>query len=212
MILKLGGKQETPVISVSDGGLITATAGDKSATYQLPVQAAQTITPGTASKTIAKGKFLTGTQTIAGDADLIAANIASGVNIFGVAGSLGGGGASKAIRVTGSGTETLTVSGPVDELGYLLGCNLIIMQCLGGNYGVYAAMFSVPKVTHVNSITSTKFNVMITYNSNYDALRTMTNDIESVFVTSNGSVVTLTITSSDTIFDDNYIIVGALLE
>lgn len=47
---------------------------------------AQTYTPGTAAQTIASGQYLTGTQTIAGDADLISANIKSGVNIFGVAG------------------------------------------------------------------------------------------------------------------------------
>lgn len=53
-------------------------------------QAAQTITPGTSNKTIAAGKYLTGTQTITGDADLVAGNIKKGVNIFGVAGSFEG--------------------------------------------------------------------------------------------------------------------------
>ena len=89
--------QATPSISVSTSGLITASAtqsagyvsaGTKSATKQLTVQAAQTITPGTANKTIASGRYLTGTQTIKGDANLVAANIKSGVSIFGVAGSL----------------------------------------------------------------------------------------------------------------------------
>jgi hypothetical protein len=62
-------------------------AGTKSATKQLSVQAAQTITPGTSNKTITSGKYLTGTQTIVGDADLIPANIKKGVNIFGVNGT-----------------------------------------------------------------------------------------------------------------------------
>ena len=94
--------QATPSISVSSGGLITASAtqsagyvaaGTKSATRQLTVQAAQTITPGTANKTIASGRYLTGTQTIKGDANLVAANIVKGVSIFGVAGTaeMGGG-------------------------------------------------------------------------------------------------------------------------
>lgn len=91
--------QATPTISVSSAGLITASAtqtagyvsaGTKSATQQLTVQGAQTITPGTANKTIASGRYLTGTQTIAGDADLKSANIKKGVNIFGVAGSYEG--------------------------------------------------------------------------------------------------------------------------
>ena len=89
--------QTTPSISVSTVGLITASAtqsagyvssGTKSATKQLTTQAAQTITPGTANKTIASGKYLTGTQTIKGDSNLVASNIKSGVSIFGVAGTL----------------------------------------------------------------------------------------------------------------------------
>lgn len=92
--------QATPSISVSSGGLITASAtqsagyvteGTKSATKQLTVQAAQTITPGTSNKTIASGRYLTGTQTIKGDANLKAANIAKGVSIFGVTGTHEGG-------------------------------------------------------------------------------------------------------------------------
>ncbi len=98
--------QATPSISVSSAGLITASAtqtagyvaaGTKSATKQLTTQGAQTITPGTADKTIASGRYLTGTQTIKGDPNLVAGNIKSGASIFGVAGSFegdGGGGAS----------------------------------------------------------------------------------------------------------------------
>lgn len=89
--------QATPSISVSSGGLITASAtqeagkvasGTKSATKQLTVQAAQTITPGTENKTLASGLYLTGAQTITGDANLIAENIRSGVSIFDVLGTL----------------------------------------------------------------------------------------------------------------------------
>lgn len=89
-------EQATPAISVSSGGLITATAqqaagyvpaGSKSAAQQLAVQGAQTITPGTADKTIAEGRYLTGAQTIKGDSNLVAGNIKSGVSIFGVVGT-----------------------------------------------------------------------------------------------------------------------------
>lgn len=76
----------------------TATAGnilkDKTAyvngtklTGTIPSKAASTITPTTSNQTIAAGQYLSGAQTIAGDADLKAANIKKGVNIFGVAGS-----------------------------------------------------------------------------------------------------------------------------
>ena len=88
--------QATPSITVSSAGLITAkstqsagyvSSGTKSATKQLTTQGAQTITPGTSNKTISSGRYLTGTQTIKGDANLVAANIKKGVSIFGVAGS-----------------------------------------------------------------------------------------------------------------------------
>lgn len=105
--------QATPSISVDSAGKITASAtqtagyvaaGTKSATKQLTAQAAQTITPGTADKTIASGQYLTGTQTIKGDANLVAGNIKSGVSIFGVAGSYEGSGGS-----SGGAVETCTV-------------------------------------------------------------------------------------------------------
>lgn len=54
----------------------------------IPSKAAATYTPSTSNQTIAAGQYLSGTQTIAGDADLVAANIKSGKNIFGVAGSV----------------------------------------------------------------------------------------------------------------------------
>ena len=47
---------------------------------------AQTITPGTSNKTLNAG-YYSGDITVAGDADLVAANIVSGKNIFNVAGS-----------------------------------------------------------------------------------------------------------------------------
>ena len=56
----------------------------------IPIKAAATITPGTAAQTIAAGQYLSGGQTIQGDANLLAENIKSGVSIFGVAGSLTG--------------------------------------------------------------------------------------------------------------------------
>lgn len=120
--------QATPSISVSSSGLITAkatqtagyvSAGTKSATKQLTVQAAQTITPGTADKTIASGRYLTGKQTIKGDANLVAGNIKSGVSIFGVAGSYEGSGGGS----TGAALETCTFS--VYGGGYIIGATVV---------------------------------------------------------------------------------------
>lgn len=57
-------------------------------TGSIPSKGAATITPGTSNKTIAAGYYLSGTQTIKGDANLKAANIKAGVSIFGVSGTL----------------------------------------------------------------------------------------------------------------------------
>ena len=51
-------------------------------------QAAQTIMPSTVDQTIASGKYLSGAQTILGDANLVASNILKNVTIFGVTGTL----------------------------------------------------------------------------------------------------------------------------
>jgi len=76
--------------SVTAGYVSSGTAGNSSVslTASVTTKAAATITPGTSNQTISSGTYLTGTQTIAGDADLVAGNIKSGVTIFGVAGSL----------------------------------------------------------------------------------------------------------------------------
>ena len=83
-------KSVTPTVSagyVSSGiaGTITVSGSN---TNQLSTKAAATIIPGTSNQTIASGTYLTGTQTISGDANLVASNIISGKTIFGVAGSV----------------------------------------------------------------------------------------------------------------------------
>lgn len=89
--------QATPSITVSSAGLITASStqsagyvasGTKSATKQLTVQAAKTVTPTTSNQTaVASGRYTTGAITVKGDANLKADNITEGVSIFGVAGA-----------------------------------------------------------------------------------------------------------------------------
>lgn len=91
--------QATPSVSINSSGLITASAtqsagyvsaGTKSGTKQLTAKGATTYTPSTSNQTIASGTYLTGTQTIKGDSNLKASNIASGVSIFGVTGTHSG--------------------------------------------------------------------------------------------------------------------------
>lgn len=85
-----------PSIEVSSNGLITASTNQstgyvveetKSTTQQLSTQDAQTITPSTQNQTISSGKYITGTQTIKGDSNLISDNIKKDVSIFGVTGT-----------------------------------------------------------------------------------------------------------------------------
>lgn len=96
------GQLATP--TVSPDGLVTAqvsaggylpTGGAK--TLQLSTLGAQTIQPGLSAQTLAAGKYLTGTQTIAAitasllgylDPDFRAENVLAGVNLFGLVGSL----------------------------------------------------------------------------------------------------------------------------
>lgn len=76
--------------SVTAGYVSSGTAGNSSVslTASVTTKAAATITPGTSNQTIASGTYLTGAQTISGDANLTSGNIKSGVSIFGVSGSL----------------------------------------------------------------------------------------------------------------------------
>lgn len=106
---------KNPVISVDSSGVITAsvsgtqsvtptvgagyvssgTAGTitvkGSATKQLSTQAAKTVTPTTVSqRAVASGVYTTGAVDVAGDTNLVAGNIKSGVSIFGVTGTYEG--------------------------------------------------------------------------------------------------------------------------
>lgn len=86
---KASATQATPEISVDASGLITATAGTKSSTHQLAFQAAKTITPSTDSQiAVSSGYYTGGDITVAGDENLVAENIKSGVSVFGVSGVL----------------------------------------------------------------------------------------------------------------------------
>lgn len=95
LITASNSKTQSVTPTVSAGYVSSGTAGtitvSGSNTSQLTVQASQTITPTTTDQTIAAGKYLTGAQTIKGDANLIAANIADGVTIFGITGTHKGG-------------------------------------------------------------------------------------------------------------------------
>ena len=79
--------ESTKTVSPDSGydGLIKVTVNAKNAA---------TYIPKTTDQSIASGQYLSGTQTIKGDANLVAGNIKSGVSVFGVTGTYTGGGSS----------------------------------------------------------------------------------------------------------------------
>ena len=95
----------TPVVSAGYVASGTAANAAVSLTASVTTKAAATITPGTSDQTIASGTYLTGAQTISGDANLVSGNIKSGVSIFGVSGSL-----SSATISQDSTTKILSIS------------------------------------------------------------------------------------------------------
>ena len=64
----------------------TAYVDGSKITGNIPSKAAQTYTPTTTDQQIASGQYLSGNQTIKGDANLVSSNIKAGATIFGVAG------------------------------------------------------------------------------------------------------------------------------
>ncbi len=111
-----GSQSVTPTVSagyVSSGtsGTITVSGSN---TSQLTTQSAQTITPTTTDQTIASGKYLTGTQTILGDANLLAENIKKDVVIFGITGTYEGDAPSDY-------TVTISLTNPVNDYGFNVG-------------------------------------------------------------------------------------------
>ena len=95
----------TPVVTAGYVASGTAGSASVSLTASVTTKAAATITPGTSAQEIAAGTYLTGKQTVVGDANLQAQNIRSGVSIFGVNGSL----SSATISQDGT-TKVLSIS------------------------------------------------------------------------------------------------------
>lgn len=84
---------------------VTAYSKGTKYTGSIQSKAAQTYTPTTSDQQIAAGQYLGGAQTVKGDANLVPANIAAGVTIFNVTGSL-----SAAVISQDSTTKVLSIS------------------------------------------------------------------------------------------------------
>lgn len=66
----------------------TAYVNGQKVTGSIQSKAAATYTPTTSDQTIAADQYLSGAQTVKGDANLVASNILKDVSIFGVVGTL----------------------------------------------------------------------------------------------------------------------------
>ena len=122
----------TPTVSAGYVSSGTATNSSVSLTASVTTKAAATITPGTTNQTIVSGTYLTGTQTISGDSNLVAGNIKSGVSIFGVAGTYtgSGGGTSKNAQTVQQSNTRITAT------SYTKACGDITVSKTG-TYDVY---------------------------------------------------------------------------
>lgn len=125
--------ESTQTVSPDNGydGLSKVTVNAISSTYigsDVTKKSAATYIPKTTDQSIASGQYLSGTQTIKGDANLVAGNIKSGVSIFGVTGTYTGGGSSGgsgnnnveayAVTSTNPSVSFKTASGTIKIWGY----------------------------------------------------------------------------------------------
>lgn len=99
--------QQTITADSGYDGLDTVTVNAIPSSYIEPteIKSATTYIPSTTNQTIAAGTYCFGTQTVQGDANLLASNIKSGVSIFGVNGAYVG---SSSESGSGEGSETLS--------------------------------------------------------------------------------------------------------
>jgi hypothetical protein len=98
----------------TSGNVVTVNKGYQAAQKKITVgtaKAAETITPGTADKTIAADTYLTGALTVKGDANWTEENIADGVSMWGKVGTFKGGGGTSFYKCASVDTSAKTWTG-----------------------------------------------------------------------------------------------------
>lgn len=162
-----------PSISVNTStGVITATSNVRTSgylstsatssnTYTLPTYSGGIITPGTSQKTaVAAGKYTTAATYVKGDPNLVAANIKSGVSIFGVTGTYGGGSSDFRVLVK----EDVILTNPIQSfyvnnvfdtissIDDIIAISVFRFETAAGEYNttVYYAYYSVPAKANIN--------------------------------------------------------------
>lgn len=122
--IRISGSDANVTASKMLSGIVGYTNNGK-VTGSIQSQDAQTITPSTTDQTIASGKYLSGAQTIKGDANLLAENIKKDISIFGVTGTYESSGSSGGANVaqgtiTGAGTNAVTIDTGLNSFTTLL--------------------------------------------------------------------------------------------
>lgn len=161
------GSLATPTIQ-SSSGIVTAsiqtagyitTGSSTQKTLQLTTKSTQTYTPTTTDQTILYGRWLTGTQTIKGDANLVAGNIKKDVSIFGVTGTYeGNNGIGTLLNTTSLGTISTTSTSSTN-----LSKSVAVSDIYG--YDALLMITSVDSITN-NRHTSTSAFIWLTASSN----------------------------------------------
>jgi hypothetical protein len=152
-------------------GTVTVAAIPNTYVKPTTTKAATTYTPNTADQTIAAGTYCSGVQTIKGDSNLKAENIAEGVSIFGITGTHSGG--SSGGESGGIPTCTLELStdlafnvicySTVDGDGNIL-CERII-QPYGRSFSFTAVCKTLVYISTVSSETTMQLsNASVRYN------------------------------------------------
>ena len=136
----LAGKQ----LIDSNGNIITGTIQSKSAT---------TYTPTTHNQTISAGVYLSGTQTIKGDNNLIAENIKSGVSIFGVTGTMisNSGIQLPTLTNTGSASDLLNGKQLIDDDGNIVTGTMVNNGTVNATLNTNTTSYTIPAGNHSGS-------------------------------------------------------------
>lgn len=138
---------DTNDATLSNGNQMLAgvTAYSKNQKYAGTISSldASTVIPGTTDQTLEAGKYLAGAQTIKGDANLVADNIASGVSIFGVVDTHQGGGVDTS---DANATYSDILSG---KTAYVNGAKIT------GGYSIATATANFSNTTDIASLTYT---------------------------------------------------------
>lgn len=132
----------------SNGTLIQGTLSSK---------AAQAYTPSTSDQYIYSGQWLSGTQTIKGDANLVASNIKAGVNIFGITGQYKGGGS-----IGGFGDPITSSTDDYTEINFQ-GINAIDSRYIMGFYIVATEQVDSSSRNYITSLFINRSTYIVQY-------------------------------------------------